>query len=69
MKNLVIAVVGDSSCHKTWLSKKNNFDLALIYYGNDKNKAFEYNECANYFMQEKGNKFHLIYEQFRDFSA
>ncbi len=67
MKNLVIAAVGDDSCHTYWLNKKTNFDLALIYFGNDMQKAKDYSKDATFFIQAKGNKFKLIYQFYTDF--
>lgn len=67
MKNLVIAAVGDDSCHSYWLNNKTNFDLALIYFGSDIQKAKEYSKDAKFFKQAKGDKFKLIYQFYKDF--
>lgn len=38
MKNLIIALVGDNSLHHKWITERDcNFDLILVYYG-DNNK-------------------------------
>jgi hypothetical protein len=66
MKNLVIAVVGDQSCHPYWIKGTRNFDLALIYFGDDSNVAEEYNCSAKYFKKAKGNKFKLISEFYKE---
>ena len=34
--NLVIATVGDNSLHKEWIKEKPNFELVLLYYGDNK---------------------------------
>jgi hypothetical protein len=58
--NLVIATVGDTSLHKEWLSDKPNFDLVLLYYGNDLNIAKSYTQDTPYIYASKGFKFSLI---------
>ncbi len=50
--NLVIAAVGDDSCHPLWIkSSDRNFDLMLIYFGGEKDK---YRLEADQYMQTKG---------------
>jgi hypothetical protein len=60
-KNLVIAAVGDSSLHNKWIESKGfkSFDVFLIYYGFLKDRYFS--DCE-YYSQEKGYKFPLIYK-------
>lgn len=60
MKNLVISAVGDDSLHREWITGEQQFDLALIYYGNDETIAKAYALEAKWFKQEKGMKYHLI---------
>jgi hypothetical protein len=67
MKNLVIAAVGDDSCHTYWLNNGTNFDLALIYFGSDIQKAKDYSKVAKFFKQAKGNKFKLIFQFYKDY--
>jgi len=57
--NLVIATVGDSSVHKTWIEAANfkNFDLCLIYFGKQKDKFYS---DADFYIEERGYKFPLI---------
>lgn len=69
-KNLVISAVGDSSIHEEWIAGgKKDFDLALVYYGDQKGR---YKNDADYYLESKGYKWHLIsdiYEKFeRTFS-
>jgi len=55
-KNLLFASVGERSVHqKFWLreKEKKNFDLALYYYGDEKNK---YKNDAEFYIQRKGSK-------------
>lgn len=61
MKNLIIAAVGDNSCHREWLAKRANFDLALIYYGSDSKKSIDYSLDSTFFLEKKGQKYHLIF--------
>jgi hypothetical protein len=62
MRNLIIAAVGDNSLHTKWIEDKVNFDLALIYYGNDSSLSEQFKRDAAYFSQQKGQKFKLIKE-------
>jgi hypothetical protein len=56
--NLVIAVCGDESLHRHWLSKANpEFDLFVVYYGNNKNR---YANDGLFYQQQKGSKFNII---------
>jgi hypothetical protein len=59
-KNLVIGVVGDQSDHETWLSDPaaREFDLCLIYYGDQTGR---YAEQTEYYFARKGIKFALIH--------
>jgi len=59
MKDLVIAVVGDQSLHHRWIKEEREFDLFIIYYGDEEGK---YANDGEYYMDEKGIKFELIHE-------
>ena len=59
-KNLVISTVGDKSLHKTWLSKDKNFDLILLYYGDNPDVSLSYTQDTKLVFQGKGFKWHLI---------
>lgn len=60
MRNLIISAVGDDSLHPEWIAGEKQFDLALIYYGNNEAIAKAYGLEAKWFVQAKGMKFHLI---------
>lgn len=60
-RNLVIAAVGDQSLHTHWkLLKRADFDLFLIYYGDNEG----YEQSSRYHVRKKGTKFHLIADMF-----
>jgi len=40
--NLIIAPAGDKSLHKEWLKGNPEFDLVLLYYGDNKDVAKSY---------------------------
>jgi hypothetical protein len=47
-KNLIISSVGDKSLHYEWIKENNlNFDLILLYYGNDPNIIKRYSKHTN----------------------
>ena len=37
-KNLIVAICGDESMHKIWMDKQKDFDLFVVYYGDDDEK-------------------------------
>lgn len=57
MKNLVVAVCGDNSFHKIWNKSNPNFDLFIVYYGNNQNK---YEKDGKYYDVSKGTKFLIL---------
>lgn len=59
MKNLILTAVGDNSLHKNWIEADNNFDLFLIYYGNEEDK---FKADATYYVSRKGNKYLMFYD-------
>lgn len=58
--NLIISVVGDKSCHKEWICGNPEFDLILIYYGNNDDIFSDYTKDALMCIKQKGQKFPLI---------
>src|SRR5262245_28657955 len=63
-RNLIISPVGDDSQHPTWLcaASEREFDLALIYFGG---QADRYRAEADYYLAQRGFKFHLIEQMLR----
>jgi hypothetical protein len=58
--NLVISPAGDKSLHKEWLNSKPNFDLVLLYYGDDMEVAKSYTQDTPHVYASKGFKWWLI---------
>ncbi|HON58959.1 MAG TPA: DUF707 domain-containing protein [Smithella sp.] len=58
-RNLIISAVGDHSFHKEWISGEPDFDLVLIYYGNDDEIFTGYRKDALTAIRQKGQKFPL----------
>lgn len=58
--NLVLAVVGDESVHRTWLAgdEPRQFDLALVYFGD---KPGRYAADADHYLERRGIKFELLH--------
>lgn len=68
-KNIVIIPCGDNSLHTEWLCDDSNFDIGIIYYGNDNEKYKDYSNNATFTLKEKGEKWFLIskfLEEFKD---
>lgn len=59
-KNLILAAVGDCSCHKEWIRGAPRFDLILIYFGNNDAIFSDYTKDALMCIRQKGQKFSLI---------
>lgn len=64
--NLVFTSAGDNTkFYKNWLDKNRNFNLMVVYYGNEKNK---YKNDCDYYYQRKGSKFQnlkSVYNQYK----
>lgn len=60
MSNLIISPVGDNSLHNNWIGDNINFDLVLLYYGDDINVATFYTSYTPYVYAAKGEKYHLL---------
>lgn len=58
--NLILACVGDSSCHKEWIRGIPHFDLILIYYGNNDAVFSDYAKDALMCVRQQGQKFPLL---------
>jgi hypothetical protein len=58
--NLVISPAGDKSFHKEWLKGKPNFELVLLYYGQDMEIAKTYLQDTPNVYASKGFKWWLI---------
>jgi hypothetical protein len=66
MKNLIVSPVGDKSTHKTWLSNNQEFDLFLIYYGDNQDIFDDYKkDCSDNLVKAKGEKGRLINSFFK----
>ena len=58
--NLVLSPAGDNSLHSEWIQGKPNFDLVLLYYGDDLEKAGSYLKDTPHVYASKGFKWWLI---------
>lgn len=56
-KGLAVCCAGDQSLHKRWSGPDREFDLFILYFGDTGGK---WRDSANYYMQSKGVKLHLI---------
>jgi hypothetical protein len=59
-KYLIISPIGDESLHHEWVKEKTNFDLVLLYYGNDESIAELNLHYTPYVYMAKGEKYHLL---------
>jgi len=60
MTNLIVSPAGDDSLFKNWINSSPNFDLVLLYYGDNSDIATSYTYYTPYVYQAKGEKYHLI---------
>jgi len=58
--NLIISAIGDESLHPKWVKDQPNFDLVLLYYGNDEKIAESNVEYTPHVYMAKGEKYHLL---------
>ena len=70
-KNLVFTSVGDNTVfYKNWLKDRNlqNFNLWIVYYGDNENNYNKYKQYSNKIIKRKGSKFqnfHYIYNNYK----
>ena len=58
--NLIIAPAGDKSLHPGWLTGQPNFELVLLYYGDDMEVAKSYLKDTPHVYASKGFKWWLV---------
>ncbi len=54
--NLILSPAGDNSFHSEWIQGNPNFDLVLLYYGDNLEKAESYLKDTPYVYASKGFK-------------
>lgn len=59
-KNLVVCPAGDNSLHPNWINGNPEFDLALLYYGNNDEILENYKNNSKILIKKKSEKWHLI---------
>lgn len=68
-KNLVFTSVGDNTIFDTlWLDKHKNYDVWVVYYGDNDSVYNKYKSKVDYIEKRKGSKyqnFHYIYNKYR----
>lgn len=57
MRNLVICCAGDDSLHPQWNGAEPDFDLMIIYYGDQEGM---FRDQAKYYLHDKGSKWQLM---------
>jgi len=66
-KNLVFSSVGDNTnFHNLWLYKNRNYDIYVIYYGDDEEKYNMYKEKVDFIERRKGSKFQNFHYLYRN---
>lgn len=60
VKNLIISPTGENSLVKEWVKETPNFDLVLLCYDNNEEKASIFKQYTPHVFIGKGEKFHLI---------
>lgn len=59
-EHLMIVMAGDKSVHENNIKGNRNFDVWVVYYGNDDDVARRYSETADRFWRAKGMKVELL---------
>ncbi len=69
-KNLVFTSAGDkTNFDNLWVGNNQNYDIMVVYYGNNDNNYQKYSKKVDYILNRKGSKFqnfHYVYENHRD---
>lgn len=57
-KFIIVSSIGDNSnkAYKSWFDGKTNYDICLIYYGNDKSVEDDIKKHCDFFFKRKGSK-------------
>jgi hypothetical protein len=58
-ENLIIVCAGDQSLHARWVKDGRNYDIMVIYFGDDPSIAGTYSTQSDYFFRAKGLKLEL----------
>jgi hypothetical protein len=58
-ENLIIVCAGDQSLHARWVEGSRNYDVMVIYFGDDHSVADTYSTQSDYFFRAKGLKLEL----------
>ena len=57
-KNVIFTSAGDNTnFHNNWIGKNQNYDIWVVYYGNDDKKYNTYKNKVNFIEKRKGSKF------------
>lgn len=65
-KNLVFTSAGDHANLECWLGEDRDFDLWIVYYGNETDR---YRDLGDFYLSRKGGKFpnlHHVYQHWED---
>ena len=64
-KNLLFASAGDNTdFYNNWLQSNKNYDVWVVYYGNNQNNFENYKKVVNRIWKNKGSKFQNFYKIF-----
>jgi len=70
MKNLIFTSAGgNTNFDKIWLDKNRNYDVWVIFYGDDDKKFNEYKSKVDFIEKRKGDKwqnFHYVYNKYKE---
>ena len=65
-RKLVFSSVGDNSdAWESWLDGRRDYEIAIVYYGDDTRRAEVMQQNAEYFFRHKGAKFQN-FERYRE---
>jgi hypothetical protein len=69
-KNLVFTSAGNNTnFHNLWCNKNRNYDVWVVYYGDDQSKYNLYKNKVNFIIKRKGSKFqnfHYVYNKYKE---
>jgi len=67
-KNLVFTSAGDNTdFYKNWLGGNRNYDVFVVYYGDDDQKFNKYKSLVDKIWRRKGSKFQNFYYLYKNF--
>jgi hypothetical protein len=62
VSTIIICCAADDSLHLEWYSDKKNYDLCVVYYGNNRDISNKFKKSSDFFIEKKGEKLNMVFD-------